>query len=124
MLVEFLYHFFSFDLGWIVNFIFIPNNLLWLFMFAGAGYFFYSAGNGKGWVWATIFVTFYVWATNDFSRAMGWTIVYKNFLLLTMVAAIGVLAFFANDAWGKTRLPLINTLRSIIVIAAFNLFLM
>ncbi len=122
--MEFLYRFFSFDLAWLIGFIFEPSNLMWLFLFGAAAYYFYVNGTGKSLVWASVLVTFYLWTSLDFSKAVGWTIFDPYLLGLLTISGVVVLVFFANDPWGKNNLPLINTLRFLILLIIFNLFLM
>ncbi len=123
MLAEFLYHFFAFDFNWLVGFIFNPANLMWLFLFTALAFFFYCNNNGKSLFWATVFVTFYLWASTDFSKEVGWQLFNADLLTVLMIAGFVTMAFFSNDSWGKDRLPMINTLRFILIFIIFNLFI-
>jgi hypothetical protein len=53
---------------------------------------------------------------------VGWQLLSKEFLMITLVAAIAVLAFFEFDSWGSKNLLLVNTMRFLVVLTAFNLF--
>ncbi|MDO8625699.1 MAG: hypothetical protein Q7R47_06455 [Candidatus Diapherotrites archaeon] len=123
MQVEFLYHFFSFDLSWLVSFIFSNTNLLWLFLLGAAAFYFYANKDGMPWFWATVFVVFYVWAALDFGTVTGWVTLGRDQLVFSMILGVVVLSYFANDSWGKDRLPLLNTLRFIFVLILFNVLL-
>jgi hypothetical protein len=123
MLAEFLYHFFAFDLDWLLAFIFSSGHLLWLFLFGAAGFYFYANGTKQSWFWATVFVVFYVWAAVDFGSVTGWVTLGRDQLSFSMILGVVVLSYFANDSWGKERLPLLNTLRFVFVLILFNVLL-
>ncbi|MFH0955409.1 MAG: hypothetical protein V1777_04870 [Candidatus Micrarchaeota archaeon] len=118
MLVEFLYHFFSMDLGWIIDF--TLGNLLWLFIFAACAFYMFEKRN---WFWSTVFIVFLCWIYIDFSNVIGWKILTKEFWMINFLVMMGVLMFSETDSWGKDNLVLVNTIRSLAVIAFYNLFL-
>ncbi|MBU0635544.1 hypothetical protein KKE06_00795 [Candidatus Micrarchaeota archaeon] len=110
-------HIFSLDIAWLFNF--ALDNILWVFLFAAAAVFFYKE---KNWFWATVYITFYVWAAVEFTDVVGWVVFDKMFLLVTMLAAVAVLAFAEFDSWGSKNLLLINTVRFLVVLVGYNLF--
>jgi hypothetical protein len=94
MLAEFLYHFFAFDLDWLLAFIFSSGHLLWLFLFGAAGFYFYANGTKQSWFWATVFVVFYVWAAVDFGSVTGWVTLGRDQLSFSMIL---------GDNYGRER---------------------
>lgn len=116
--IEVLNHFFSLDFAWIINF--IMANILWLFLFAAAAAFLYDK---KNWFWSLVYVTFYVWAISEFGVLVGWQVLSKEFLSVTLIAAVAVLTFAEFDSWGSKHLLLVNTLRFLAVLIIFNLFM-
>ncbi len=109
---------FSFHWEWVLSF--TLQNLLWLFIFAAVGFFYFEK---KNWFWSTVFVVFLTWIWVDFSKLVGWTVLTKEFWALNFIVTMAVLMFAENDSWGKHHLVLINTLRALFVLAFFNLFL-
>lgn len=71
MLVEFLYHFFAFDLAWIINEVILAH-IFWVFVFLACAVIFFEP---KKQFWGFIFLVFLVWAIVDAGVYMGWHLV-------------------------------------------------
>jgi hypothetical protein len=71
MFFEFLYRLLSFDVNWLVGFIFDPHSLFWLFLMLATAFYFYPA---KKWLWATVFFLVFNFAFVDIAFLSGWGI--------------------------------------------------
>ncbi|MBS3061147.1 MAG: hypothetical protein J4215_01030 [Candidatus Diapherotrites archaeon] len=79
MFLEFLYHFFSFDLDWLIRFIFDPHSLFWLFaMYAVASYFYAP----KKALLAAFFLIIFNWLFVDFAILSGFGIPFGLLALM------------------------------------------
>lgn len=115
---EFFARLFSLNLQWIVDF--ILNNILWVFAFAACGYFFYP---NKKLFYGFLFITFMNWSILDFTKAVGWVVLDPGYFSITIMAMFAVLFFAEADENLRKNLVFINSLRFIIVLIVFNLFL-
>lgn len=116
--LEIINRVFALDFGWLLDL--ALSNILWVFVLAAVAAFFYDKRN---WFWGFALVTMYVLASTDFAKVVGWVIFDKTLLAFLMIAGLIVLVFAETDTWGSKHLALLNTVRFIVVMAFFNLFL-
>lgn len=94
MLLETIGHALALDVNWFIEV--ILGNLVWVFLFAVLGYFFYSKKAFKG----GIFLAILMYATTDFANALGWK--FNNGLFVLIPLFMGILffdSFFENQQW-------------------------
>jgi integral membrane sensor domain MASE1 len=115
---EFFARFLLLDSQWIANF--LLNNIFWVFAFMATGYFFYQ---DKKLVLSFVFVVLSLWAVLDFTRATGWVVFDPLYLFLSPVTSIVVLAFAETDERLKKNMVVLNSLRFLLLVSVFNLFL-
>ncbi len=98
MFLEFLYHFLSFDLNWLIRFVFDPHSLMWLFLMFAVASFFYSK---KLVLWGTAFFILFNWVFLDISIVSNFAI---PFGMLAVVFIYNVFAqhwLFGDKDWDK-----------------------
>lgn len=118
MALEALARLLMLDIAWFIGL--IASNLILLFIFLAIGFFLYQ---NKMMFLSFLFVTFILWASIDFTRAIGWVLLDPRYLSINTIASIIVLAFAESDESLKNNLLVINTLRFLTVLIVFNLFL-
>ncbi len=93
MFFEFVYRFLSFDVAWLIDFVFDPHSLFWLFAMLMVSFYFYGE---KKLLWATVFFLFFNWAFGDVAPLMGWPIV-PALLAAVFLYNVFAEAFIAHD---------------------------
>lgn len=116
--LDVLGHLLSLDVSWLANF--AAGSIIWVFIFAAIAFFIYP---NKSLFRSFIVVTILLWASTDFANALGWVLIDPRFFALSSVVQIGVLMFAEADEDLKKHFTLINTLRFLVLLTVFNLFL-
>jgi len=98
----------------------VQANIFWIFAFVALGTLLFPQ---KKIMYSFVFIVLSIWAWADFTKAMGWATTDANYLSLNMIATIVVLAFAESTKRLKGHFLIINQIRFIVILAAFNLFI-
>ncbi|MBI4053551.1 MAG: hypothetical protein HY394_05965 [Candidatus Diapherotrites archaeon] len=117
--LEILWHLLSFDLGWL--FVFMMNNLLWVFAFLALAFF---VAGGKNFVYAGLLIFLSIALVDSFAFLSGWVFLVGGFLLLNYMAKISFLNFVESNAEMSGSLVLWNEVFAFGFFILFNVALL
>ncbi|MFH1544570.1 MAG: hypothetical protein ABIE23_00545 [archaeon] len=116
---EFLQAIMNFDVGWVINI--IMSNILWTFIFFMICWYFFP-----GWKSIKFFIIFSVtvWFILDFYNSIDIAILAGGFLFIYYISKMIIFAFAEQVEGLKDKLPLLSEIQFVIMIIAFNFFMM
>ncbi|MDO8428656.1 MAG: hypothetical protein Q7S92_05585 [Candidatus Diapherotrites archaeon] len=116
--VEFFIHLIGLDLGWLLNY--TISNFLWLFMFAALAFYLWE---GKTWIYASMAVFVLLTLEQDVMTSTGWMYLTGTFLTLEMLSQTALTIVTEDMEKLRGKIPLITTIRFLVLVCFYNLFL-
>lgn len=118
MIIEVLYHIFSFDITWLFDF--IASNLLWLFIFPAIAHFFWG---GKNFIQATVLLIAVIFSWSTFEATAGIVFFIGGFLMFYYSSKFVALKIAEETPSLREKMYLISTLQGVVLLVLYNVFM-
>lgn len=121
MFFQFLEALLSLDLGWFVWL--VEHNIIWAFAFFALCFFFWE-GNLKKAGSAFLLLILVAWIWVDMESISGLTLFVGGFLSVYYITKVAVLVFAQDHPTLKKHLVLVGEIQFVVVLLAYNIFMM
>ena len=117
MILEIMQHAFALDIAWLISL--VLDNLLWIFMFAAVGFYFFE---GKSFLKFALFVPLAVICLDSLLGSMGWVAFTAGFVVAFYLAQIVLLTFFSSNPFFEKRIVWLEIAFTYSLVFYFNVF--